>query len=77
MDALQDGNTSEPGLSARGSEQPNASGLVDPTLSALRQIVESLSILIEQNETIIALMLDEPAEEGDPPTHYMSGQRIS
>lgn len=71
-------NTSAPEQSAHGTGQAPGSGQEGLILSALRQIVDSLSVLIEQNETIIAVMLDEPEQgEDEVPTRYLSGQRIS
>lgn len=69
-------STSEQGQSAHGTGQAPGSGQEGLTLFE-RLILERLSILIQQNDEIIGLMLDEPEDQEGEPSHYLSGQRVS
>lgn len=66
--------------SAHGTEPAPSSGLAAPTLSdCLIAMLQRLDRLIDQNDQLIQMMLDQPeeVEEGQPPSHYLNGQRIS
>lgn len=71
-------STSEQGQSAHGTGQAPGSGQEGLTLFE-SLVLERLNILIQQNDEMISLMLDEPeqGEEGELPTHYLNGSRIS
>lgn len=79
-DAPNAGKSSESSASEPGTQPAPSSGLDGLTLFE-RLLLEQLKELNETLGYMAHLMTEhseqEEAEEGEPPTHYMNGQRIS
>lgn len=82
MDANAGEKPSAEQQNGHGTEQPQSSGLDEPTLTAcliaLIGLTQRLDLLINQNQQLIEMMLDEPGQDEEAqPSRYLNGQRVS